>query len=237
PRGFATTAATVNAPAFDGSFSQTNVQVAGVDEGDIVKTDGNYLYMVSRNELVIMKADPNDFHIVSRTPVDGDAVSLYLDGDRVTVISNVYDSQVVINPLVKTPDGFDLVRSNSGKVRVAVYDVADRAAPHLVRETYADGFYLNSRAVGHFVYIAVQNYSAGLPAPASTVFNNQTIYETKESSLARIAGHELDLVLPHYWTRGTDGSLVQAGFVTDAAHLYKPRSDNDYNLLSLLSFD
>src|SRR5262249_23592697 len=75
------------------------------------------------------------------------------------------------------------------------------------------------------------------PAPAYTVFNGQTIYETKDQYLARVSGHELALTLPHVWTRGSDGSFQEAGYVTDVTHLYKPRSDNDYNLLSLLSFD
>lgn len=38
-------------------YSQTNVQVKGVDEGDIVKTDGQYIYVLRNNELIIFKAD------------------------------------------------------------------------------------------------------------------------------------------------------------------------------------
>ena len=38
-------------------YSQTNVQVSGVDEGDIVKTDGDYIYVLRNNELIIFKAD------------------------------------------------------------------------------------------------------------------------------------------------------------------------------------
>jgi len=38
------------APAAPGSdYSTTNIQVAGVDEADIVKTDGEYIYFVSSN--------------------------------------------------------------------------------------------------------------------------------------------------------------------------------------------
>src|SRR5438445_4126840 len=46
------------------SFSNTNVQVQGVDEGDIVKTDGNFIYDLAGQELVILDANPGNVHIV-----------------------------------------------------------------------------------------------------------------------------------------------------------------------------
>ncbi len=40
------------------SYSTTNVQVSGVDEADVVKTDGTYIYLVSGNRVVIARAYP-----------------------------------------------------------------------------------------------------------------------------------------------------------------------------------
>ena len=69
--------------------SNTNTQVAGVDEADIVENDGNYLYVISGQELLILKAWPADqTQIVSRTPLGGYGAAMYLDGDRLTVITN-----------------------------------------------------------------------------------------------------------------------------------------------------
>src|SRR5690606_24147186 len=39
-------------------FSKTNIQVAGVDEPDIVKTDGTFLYIVTANKVIIIRATP-----------------------------------------------------------------------------------------------------------------------------------------------------------------------------------
>ena len=36
-------------------YSATNVQVQGVDEADVVKTDGKYIYQVNRDRIVIIK--------------------------------------------------------------------------------------------------------------------------------------------------------------------------------------
>ena len=54
-----------------GDYSKTNVQVEGIDEGDIVKTDGEYIYVLKRNSdaLVILDADGKDTEVLSRTAV------------------------------------------------------------------------------------------------------------------------------------------------------------------------
>ena len=50
----------------DSSISQTNIQVAGVDEADIIKTDGSYLYAVANNRLYIIDAgDPAAMKVMS----------------------------------------------------------------------------------------------------------------------------------------------------------------------------
>jgi uncharacterized secreted protein with C-terminal beta-propeller domain len=233
-------ASTVTAagPADSMSISQTNVQVAGVDEGDLVKTDGTYLYTINGEELNIVRAVPaSGLSVVAHVHLGGQAVAEYLDGNRLTVIDTVYDG--IVTPFQQTADGFSLYFRNSAKVELAVFDVSDPTAPREVQSTVMDGSYINSRAVGDHVYLAVQNYLSGLPAPAYTNFNGETIYETRESYLARIAGHELDLALPHYYVRtgGPTGPLQATGFVTDPANLYKGESDDDRELLSLVSFD
>src|SRR5437016_3435721 len=77
------------------THSNTNTQEAGVDEADIVKTDGNYIYLVQNNELVILDAWPAyQTHIVSTTPIidNGWIQGIYLDSDRVTVISSIWQT-------------------------------------------------------------------------------------------------------------------------------------------------
>jgi uncharacterized secreted protein with C-terminal beta-propeller domain len=225
------------------SFSQTNVQVAGVNEADIVKTDGNYIYYVHNQQLVIAQAWPaNSLSIVSSTPLDGDAIAEYLNGTRLTVLSTVYNygygTGTKVDPVIRTPDGFPLIYPTYTKTEVTIYDVSNPASPVVVESTYMDGNYVTSREVGSTVYVVQQNYFAGLPAPAYTSFNGDTIYESLASYLARISGHELDLALPHFYTR-TDASspLTPAGFLTDPAQVYEPMDSNDYDMTSIVAFD
>ena len=73
-----------------GSYSETNTQVAGVDESDIVKTDGRYIYQVRGNVVTIFDAYPAAQLkvVVSLTFADEGFVpsDLYLDGGRLVVI-------------------------------------------------------------------------------------------------------------------------------------------------------
>ena len=46
--------------------STTNIQVEGVDEADIVKTDGNYIYYISNNRVVVVDVrNPENLKIAS----------------------------------------------------------------------------------------------------------------------------------------------------------------------------
>ena len=78
-------AAQKTAPTEETGYSSTNVQVDGVDEADIIKTDGKYIYQVQGQRLTIVKAHPAiDMEIVnSFTFVDPgfQANDLYVDGN------------------------------------------------------------------------------------------------------------------------------------------------------------
>jgi uncharacterized secreted protein with C-terminal beta-propeller domain len=79
----------------DGSFSGTTIQEAGVDEADVVKTDGTYLYMIdslfdgSGSILRIVQVSPPEqpIAVVSETPLKGYGRDLYLHGDKVVAIT------------------------------------------------------------------------------------------------------------------------------------------------------
>lgn len=136
-------------------YSATNIQVAGVDEADIVKTDGEYLYVVSGNRTIIVKAyPPQEARIISEVEVDGMTLAVFINEDRLIIFT------------VGTPYyGWDMhVRwSERGlsmpyvpytqTTSVLVYDISDREAPSLEREFSAEGDYVSSRMIGNYVYL------------------------------------------------------------------------------------
>jgi uncharacterized secreted protein with C-terminal beta-propeller domain len=135
--------------------SQTNTQVAGVDEGDIIENDGRHLYILSRDELVIVDAQNADAPVVaSRTKIDGSPLAEYLHDGRLTVLSSVWTpANVPGNPGIMPLLGM----RHAGQVQVTVYDVADPAEPRLLSSTRIDGAYVDSRMVAGRLALVVQN--------------------------------------------------------------------------------
>jgi inhibitor of cysteine peptidase len=153
------------------SYSTTNVQVAGVDEADSVKTDGSYLYTTSQGNVYIVNADPQDPEVVSKISVDTSSyiAGLFLsqDGSKLVVIGSQYGGLIYpIGGLAYVPY-MNFVQE--AKTFVNVYDVTNKASPLLARNFTISGSYFNSRLIGNDLYVVVsqqatvQNNSVNLP--------------------------------------------------------------------------
>jgi len=139
----------------DGSYQDTNVQVAGVDEADLVKTDGQYIYVLTGGELVVLDAVPaEDMHVVSRTEVDHGATGLFVYGDRVAVVGG--GGPVYVLSALGGPEGSAIWRPRQ-QTSVTILDVTDRADPRLVQTVTMDGWLIDLRAVDGQVYVALGN--------------------------------------------------------------------------------
>ena len=157
--------------------SGTNNQVAGVEEADIVKTDGRFVYAVLDGELLVIDADPASLMVLSRTPIAGHATGLFLGDGTVTVVSNEWtwldpvqpddgvvepfaSSMSIVTPAESSTMLVDRRWNSTSQVVVNVFDVADPAAPALVERTEIDGSLLAARAIGGSVYLVVENGDA-----------------------------------------------------------------------------
>jgi inhibitor of cysteine peptidase len=72
-------------------YSETNIQVEGVDEADIVKTDGEYIYIVSGGNVTIVKAyPPEEAVVVSKIVLEGSITGIFVNGDKLAVFETDY---------------------------------------------------------------------------------------------------------------------------------------------------
>lgn len=135
-----------------GGYSGTNIQVQGVDEADLVKTDGQYLYTVKEQDLVIIKATPpTEAAAVSTTDLQGTAQELYLKDNKVAVFGY---SQTPMSASASP-----LLRYYPSATFFALYDVTDPAHPTLVRRLEFEGNYISSRLVNNNVYFISAYYN------------------------------------------------------------------------------
>lgn len=144
----------------DGDYARTNVQTEGVDEGDIVKTDGTYLYIVSGGAVRIVKAVPADGMRKMSEIFDEDSTfspqDLYIDGDRLVVIGNAWAAQGtprIMNGKMM-PSVYPYYPSVQ-RTQARIYDVSDRAKPTLERKVSFDGSSVSTRMIGHKLYLVV----------------------------------------------------------------------------------
>jgi len=130
-------------------YSTTNIQVEGVDEADIVKSDGEYLYLSSNVRVLIVKAyPPGKAKVVSEFKLNGTVIGLFINGDRLVVFESEYQAFSVLRP-EKMPFYREPV------THIRIYDVKDKEKPVLVRTVSSNGSYFTSRMIGDYVYVVV----------------------------------------------------------------------------------
>jgi uncharacterized secreted protein with C-terminal beta-propeller domain len=161
-------------------FSTTNLQEAGVDESDIVKTDGNNIYIVRERNVQIVRISDGTMETVGSICPDMTAADrleeLYLDGDRLYLIlscvettmssdasesgastsvaeesESIESEEVFSESDVAMTDVYSVSSSNT--VKLLTYDISHPANARLLGTVTQDGYYYTSRKVGNYVYI------------------------------------------------------------------------------------
>lgn len=143
-----------------GNFSTTNTQVQGVDEADIVKTDGTYLYQSTENEIRIIKANPaNKMSVASRISYTNGKFQpqeMYVDENRLVVIGRE-DENFSYPPGIVSKRSIPSY-SGSPSVKVLIYDLTDKKSPRLTRQLEVEGNYMSSRKIGDSLYVTANHY-------------------------------------------------------------------------------
>ena len=154
--------------------STTNVQVKGVDEADIIKNDGKYVYIVAGNNLIIVDAfPPEDSKIIANLNITNATPNqLFINENRLVLMSTTYaesadslpsQSEALIKPDMIVPPGYGY---GMPRTVVTVYDTTDKSKPKVVKEYTVKGNYYNSRMIGDYVYVIAQDgVPYGLPEP------------------------------------------------------------------------
>ncbi len=137
--------------ATSGDFSQTNVQVQGVDEADIVKTDGSYIYQVNRERIAIVRTFPaNKPELASFIRLDKalHPLELYVDGNHLIVIAQgQYDVGSMLSRSKR-----NIIMQPTRTVALT-YDISQKKSPKLTRQVELEGSYLSSRKISSAVYL------------------------------------------------------------------------------------
>ena len=120
-----------------GSYGKTNTQVKGVDEDDIIKNDGKYIYVLTDSSIKII--DAADMKLMSKTNIDSRGSNgLYLYGNKLIAVGHDY--------------------TDNNQTFIEIYDITDKSNPKLINEFSQDGGYFSSRLVDGKVILLSQFY-------------------------------------------------------------------------------
>src|SRR6059058_4877263 len=134
--GLATTAS--SSSSFSGTIptnSETNAQVAGVDELDTVKNDGTYIYTVTNNTVAIVLVYPvTEARLLAHVSVNGSLQGIFVDGNRLVVVSQQY--QQYPSPFTATmqPAGssiavYPIFLNYPQTTSLSIFDISNHASP------------------------------------------------------------------------------------------------------------
>src|SRR5437879_1641557 len=167
------------------THSETNNQVAGVDELDTVKSDGQYIYTVTNNTIAIVDAYPvNNAQLVSRISVGNQSIDgIFVGGSRLSIVTEAprnfyYGYASCGGPLLGAGTSFaPMVPQCLGCIRpwvpqeqntsLIVYDLTNHSSPTLQTRLTVNGTFVGSRRIGDIVYLVSSGparYNDTLPA-------------------------------------------------------------------------
>jgi len=136
-------------------YSETNVQVEGVDEADIVKTDGKYIYYLTNQKLTITEINNDKMTVVANINLKSNKYwpqEIFLRNNKVVIIGNSYNEEEKMRYID------EYYTTNNTYTVATVYNIEDRNNPVLERTVEIEGNYLSSRMIGDNIYLISNNY-------------------------------------------------------------------------------
>lgn len=153
------------------SYSKTNVQTYGIDESDIVKTDGSYIYVLRGSSVHIIKAgeELEAAGVIGTDTESGaaEACAMYVDGDKLIVITQENRTALEQQKQDKLSDEKRRIQAYAGEpyymdseiiTSVMTYDIRDKKHPVLSGKVTQDGRYFTSRKDGDMLYLFTDEY-------------------------------------------------------------------------------
>ncbi len=134
------------------SYSQTNVQVSGIDELDVVKTDGRGIYYSMGNKVYIV--DVANLKLASTIKLRNYVIGLYVWKNRLVVIAGGGSVSIVkLYALASYPIVYPYIPRI---INVLVYDVSNLSKPKLIANVTLSGYHLSSRLYRGTLYVLTQ---------------------------------------------------------------------------------
>ena len=225
-------ASSTNSSSSSKDFSTTNIQVENVDEADIIKTDGDYMYSISNADVVITDIrNTSEPSVLAHIESNDESIpeDLILSGDTLTVIGTEY---VNSSPATRY---YSRYYNNQNNTTVSTYNISDRKNPTLIKNYKLYEPYYTSRRIDNKLYVIASGHLRKKSSNEKLVEHNYyENFTNKEFPVNSI--RYLDDVLSDNLTlisvldlNNPDNDIILEPFLLDISNAYV--SENAFYLL------
>jgi len=211
------------------SDTGTNVLVAGVDEPDLAKTDGELLVALAQGTLQVADVGEAEPQLLGSLPLPGLPTELLLDGDRALVLGAGAGGDPLGGPASTWPAG----PVAGGTATLTLVDLADPTAPAIRGSVTVDGAVLTARLIDGVARVVLSSPPGvgGLVFPDGTRTEDEALQDNRDAVTAAGATDWL----PGQTVRDPDGAVVEEGPLLDCGDVRHPVERSGLTTLSLLT--
>ncbi|MEP0841938.1 MAG: beta-propeller domain-containing protein [Phycisphaerae bacterium] len=219
-------------------FSTTNVQELGVDESDIVKNNGQTIYILRNNTIhIVTAAPPSSLAEVATVTIDGNGDSLYLRNNKLIALSRrgyyfygYFGGMGMAEGdfAVAEPNGTTTTAAlvggdwNDGaQSTVTVIDVTDPAHPAVEATIKFEGDLTSSRLIDNRLYLVLTTLPRLPDNPIPLM----------------IEAMDLDEWLPDYEATDAAGNVIASGDIAPWQDFYRPENPDGYGIATVVTLD
>lgn len=142
-----------------GNYSETNIQVQGVDEADIVKTNGTHIFQIVDGKVNIIAVNSGarmDLQAVITFPQTFTPSQLFLHEDWLVVIGHEYEPMEKRISAEQTTDM--KIAPIQGMTTAIVYNIVNPKGPTEERRVSLEGNPVSSRKIDDVIYLVTNQY-------------------------------------------------------------------------------
>ncbi|MDA2978993.1 MAG: beta-propeller domain-containing protein [Actinomycetota bacterium] len=216
-------------------YSGTNVQVAGVDEPDVVKTDGERIFVVAQSRLFWIDTSGTP-EIVASIPLDGWGQQIFLAGDSLLVMTSGGGYGPV--PMMMDVAG-DAIGPGYQTQRVVLtkVDISDPGSMEAVSTLMLDGSVLSSRMTGDTIRVVVRSGPNGFDWVYPEGNGIRAERKATEANKKLIEESTLENWVPWYVLSSHQTLVTSDGPVLGCDQVGHPDEFSGLSMLSVLSID
>lgn len=154
-----------NSKNTESSYSKTNTRTENVDEGDIVKTDGRYLYVVKEegNGIGIVDTEGNKLEQITEITLEGEFCisEIYVENSYLIILGTESEEIYPAGDAIYRTE-YEYAVESVCDTKSIVYDISDKRQPKEIGECLQSGGYSTSRLNNGYLYVFSQ-YSVNNP--------------------------------------------------------------------------